>query len=929
MKRKAAQVLLSLVLLTGLGIGLVVHGAEDLAELHVTKIFLDPPSTVVRGQVVEIYTRISNTGQRSADDFSIAFYHRPLGSSGWTLVELKDEISLAPSQQDFLETKFSLETQDLDLGTYEVRIVADMANEIPEIDELNNELATTMTLVESGLGLPDLQIDTLEYERSNPATIDDSLPWNVSTTIRNQGEAQSGPFSVVFLVNGVEFDRKFEFVLPIGGSKTLVGTLDPYSLGLGAGTHSITVIVDPEEQVVEQDEANNTIIGALTLLSPELSPKGIAFDKSIVRLDEEVKVTAQICNVGEGAASRVEVAFYADHIRFGTAEVDLLGQGQVASVEAILDPEKVGIDDAPAVYEIRIAVDPNDIHNELDEANNGMARTLTILPAGERLPEVHPESLELTPASPAELGRTQNITLRSIIKNTGRADAIGLDVVFYYRVKGGLRWTPLQCADGVGCSGLNLSAGQQAALVGTLPVAGLNLQPGIYEIRVATDPENLIGEVDELNNGLVTTLTLLASRRPDLSVVIEDIEPAGSLQVGQTARVSVAVTNIGESASKETTLRLSYCQQTGTGQQAGCSDPSLFESLGILPDSIFSIPALDIGESRTILANVETILMSPGQYQIRAEVDPSNVVAEQDELIGTSFAPNNVAARNVIILGPDLAPVIGTFVMDPAGIVDQSLVDQVEFAVTVQNAGDVAAGSFFVTFGLFRVIEGALEPVVVQTCYDSGQECGDLPYFGRVEVSGLGARSQLAVGCTLDLAEEELEPGQYVVQAYVDRSSLADPISVAIDEGNVEEHNETNNLAELVLTLIGEPGPEPEPDPDGADLALRYPQMRAKPSDIRAYAQVFNLGEESVETVEVLITVMDADGLIIAQHGPVQNVDTLLPGRSVFVATRFFEGVDYVGAIPLGTKLTLVIELLTPDTNPEENRVESEATVLD
>ena len=183
----------------------------------------------------------------------------------------------------------------------------------------------------------------------------------------------------------------------------------------------------------------------------------------------------------------------------------------------------------------------------------------------------------------------------------------------------------------------------------------------------------------------------------------------------------------------------------------------------------------------------------------------------------------------------------------------------------------------------------------------------------------------------MDLAEEELEPGQYVVQAYVDRSSLADPISVATDEGNVEEHNETNNLAELVLTLIGEPGPEPEPepDPDGADLALRYPQMRAKPSDIRAYAQVFNLGEESVETVEVLITVMDADGLIIAQHGPVQNVDTLLPGRSVFVATRFFEGVDYVGAIPLGTKLTLVIELLTPDTNPEENRVESEATVLD
>ena len=924
MKRKAAQVLLSVVLLTGLGIGLVGYGAEDLAELHVTKIFLDPPSTIVRGQVVEIYTRISNTGHRSADDFAIGFYYRPVGSAGWTLAERRDEISLAPSQQDFLETKFNLATQEMDLGSYEVRIVADMANEIPEIDELNNELVTTMTLVESGLGLPDLQADTLEYERSNPSTTDDSLPWNVSTTIRNEGESQSGPFSVVFLVNGVEFDRKFEFVLPVGGSKTLVGVLDPFELGLRAGTHSVSVIVDMDEQVVEQDEGNNIISGSLTLLSPELLPKGLAFDKSIVRLDEEVRVSAEVCNVGEGAATSVEVAFYANHIRFGTAEIDLLGQGQVASVEAILDPEKAGIDDAPAVYEIRVVVDPDDLHNELDEANNEMARTLTILEAGIRRPEIHPESLELTPASPAEIGRSQTVTLRSVIKNTGRADADGLHVGFYYRVKGGLRWNPLSCADGVSCGEVLLQAGEQATLVGTLSLAGLNLQPGIYEVRVATDPEDAIEELDELNNELVTTLTLLASRRPDLAVAIESIEPLGSLQIGQTARVTASVTNVGESASNATTLRLSYCELSGTstGQQVSCADPGGFDTLGILPDSNVSIPALGIGESHTVLVNVETVFMAPGQYQVRAQVDPSNLVAEQDEIAGAVAAQNNVAARNIIVLGADLVPVSGSFRMDPDGVIDQSTVEAVDFAVTIQNAGEVAAGQFYVTFGLFRIVEGAMLPVEVQSCFDNGQECGGLPYFGRVQVSGLGARSQLAVGCTLNLAAEDLEEGQYIVQAYVDRASLADPLSVALDEGNVEEHNETNNSAELILTLLGEVCVNCDPDEPvegGADFELRFPQMRAKPDDIRVYAQVFNLGEGGPQTVEVVFTVTRPSGLVVARSGPIQNIDPLLPGESVFVGTRFFEGTDFYGPLALGDTLHLSVEILTPDGTPANN----------
>ena len=53
--------------------GLIVQGVEELAELHVTTITLDPPSSITRGIDVEIHARIMNTGQRNADPVTVGF----------------------------------------------------------------------------------------------------------------------------------------------------------------------------------------------------------------------------------------------------------------------------------------------------------------------------------------------------------------------------------------------------------------------------------------------------------------------------------------------------------------------------------------------------------------------------------------------------------------------------------------------------------------------------------------------------------------------------------------------------------------------------------------------------------------------------------------------------------------------------------------
>lgn len=474
MLRRAAATATA-VLLIGLLGGLAGQGVEEFAELHITGITLDPPSTITRGTEVEVHARVMNTGARNADQFSIGIFYRAAGSSGsWLLVDTVDDASLAASQEGFLDVAFTVETAELDLGVYEVRVVADPMNQVSEIDEFNNELQTSFTVLPSKLGLPDLQPVSLTYASLNPESGDDMLPWNVTAVVENPADRQAGPFTVVFLLDGVEFDRKFLFALPSGGATEVIGDLDPYVLGLLPGIYAVRVVVDPDDQVLEQDEGNNSIGSSLTLQSPDVFPTSIAFDKTVVRQDEEVRVSTEIRNGGAGTAKGVEVALYIDQIRFATTVIDLIGRGLSVSIAGILSPEKLGLTDAPTVHEIRVVVDPNDKLPELDEANNEMTRTLTILQPGLKESELHPESVELSPASPVELGRSNAITVSTVVANTGRAAAEGFEMVFYYRVKGALRWELFPCSDAVSCQNLTLAAGAQTRLTAVLPLAALS-----------------------------------------------------------------------------------------------------------------------------------------------------------------------------------------------------------------------------------------------------------------------------------------------------------------------------------------------------------------------------------------------------------------------------------------------------------------------
>ena len=789
-------VLTMVILLAG---GLIVQGVEDLAELHVTTITLDPPSSITRGVDVEIHARVMNTGQRSASPVNVGLFYRPMsGANSWILAESIGSATLAPSQEDFLEITFTLSTDALELGTYQIKIVADPLNQITEVDEYNNELLTSFMLIASSLGLPDLQPVSLAYTRTNPESADDMLPWNVTTTVENATPSQAGAFTVAFLLNGVEFDRQFLFALPAGGLTEVVGEFDPFTLDLAPGTYNISVVVDPAEEVLEQDEANNTIAGALTLLSPDLYPISLGFDKTVLHLDEEMRVTTKIANGGEGAAKNVDVGFYVDHVRFALVRIPLLGRGLTASIEATLSPDIVGLLDAPETYEIEIVVDPNEVLPELDEANNRMSRTITILEPGVRQPELHPESLELGPASPVELGRTDTVALSAVVRNTGRAAAEDFSVSFYYRVKGGLRWESIPCSGAASCSGLDLASGMQLRLTSILPV--VLLQPGIYEVRVLVDSATTVTELDESNNGLITTLTLLAARLPDLAfspVQAIRVEPSTQVTRGQTVRFTPTITNMGDLDAGGFVVRFSYQNMADASNAARTGQQPEFRTSFFSPDSTAQVQSLAIGQTAGIPVLLETKDLAPGQYLIQIEIDPTDGSSPAGQ-VDERNENNNILSSQVAVLGPDLSA-LDVYTL-PGGVIDQSQINSIDVVSTIINSGVAPAGEFTVKFQLLSIDGSGSVPIRVHSCNGSA-DCGSPEFFGEVSLPGIGTLVPEQVRCSIDLTGLDLEPGQYIVRVLVDCYGGIGPDGLCL--GQVDEHNELNNLLEIPIVISG------------------------------------------------------------------------------------------------------------------------------
>jgi subtilase family serine protease len=877
MSRRA--VVVGVVLVLGLSVGATLLGAGNLAELAIREIILDPPSLVMRGTQLNVVVHVANTGTRTAEHFETGLYVRPQ-QEGDPWARLPGAIEtpyMAPAEGRELELAFSIETMEWEPGTYEVRAVVDLGNAIQETDELNNELIVVVTIVDSSAGLPDLQPIEINFTPTNPE--DETAPWTVSITVVNAGDAPSGPFRVTLLRNGLAFATIPQFGLPESGQLLVSGTLcgDVASLsgdvsgalgcsgGLPSGIFEIRALVDSSEEVVERDERNNTLIGTLSIQALELRPKSLTFDRSPIRLNDDVTLTATVVNTGRGSAESVQVAFFVNGRQLDVQSVGPISYLGEVKAETVLNAARLGFVDAPEAYEVRIVVDPHDLLHETDEDNNELVRSMSILEPLAELPELMPRSLVLYPSSPVELGQANEITVTSTVLNSGRSAASDVDVRFFYRSKGALRWVSFPCVDDAQCVGVTLGAGASLPFVGSLSTVGLS--PGVYELRVAVDPDNHVTELDERNNELVTAVTLQAAQLPDLVACGQvSADPSYAVRRGRSVTLSLCVSNEGDVASGPFSVRFSHCPapETAAGQTAVslCDTPEGYSPLGLYP-SIVLVPSLAAGEQVTVATRLETEELSPGAYYLNVELD-----VDQESALGAvveSNETNNLAQGAIFVVGPDLAVV--DLQMTPPSPVTPGQPAQV--AAIVSNFGEEAAGQFDVSFYVLPAPTG-----VVPTASCAGTDCL-ATLVTRVLVPGLATDGFERIVCNLDTTV--LVPGAYILRA---EAKLVDV------PGKIAEHAVLNNALEIPFIVSGSAESLGGP----VDLAVQQVHVLNDVSSAEgngvAWVLVSNLGTVAVGPFDVSFAITDSEGttMTIVTHA----AGGLAPGTTdVRVETEF------------------------------------------
>lgn len=190
-----------------------------------------------------------------------------------------------------------------------------------------------------------------------------------------------------------------------------------------------------------------------------------------------------------------------------------------------------------------------------------------------------------------------------------------------------------------------------------------NPAEGNHTIGVSTDADNTQSECDKGNNS-ITLPVYMASGKPDLCIVADDIVAAATIPEGNQANILVTIRNSGTLQADNVLVRLYAGNPALGGKQIGS-------------DRI--VPALSAGGSITLTTSWNTLGASGVSY-LYALVDPVATTADANR-------GNNTANRQIIVtpaVKPDLQIGSGDITITPASPQEG---DTLTVIATIHNRG--------------------------------------------------------------------------------------------------------------------------------------------------------------------------------------------------------------------------------------------------
>ena len=455
---------------------------------------------------------------------------------------------------------------------------ADCDEVVSESNEDNNTRSVTVEIVKPLL--PDLTVTSVtpakaSYRAGETVTI--------STTTKNQGEADAGSFVVRFSPSGTSAQPRTVSGLKVGESTTLTWTFTAPVLS-ETEVWIITVTADSTGVIAESNETNNSLSGSVTILGekPDLCITSLTPDADSYAPGETITFTAVVKNNGIIACPESQIRFSGAEITSQTKTLSRIpAGGSVAVSFALTAPGIVG----EKTYTVTAMADPNNAVEESDESNNSRSGSFTVY---NPLPDLTVTRIQSNKNEYAD-GETGTVTVT--VSNQGGKDVTNAKLKlsigdFHSEVK----------QTGAIASGSSV----RISFTFTAPEV---LERREVMVTATADPTNEIVESNETNNTLTSSLAIKPVL-PDLGITNTN---ATNWYAGKDVVITATVVNYTSQAVPSVTVRLTI----GTNR---------YEEAIPLP-----------GNGSNLAVFRVTLPRQTGATPIRFIVDPYNALPEENE----------------------------------------------------------------------------------------------------------------------------------------------------------------------------------------------------------------------------------------------------------------------------------------------------------
>ena len=365
-----------------------------LPDLQILQVNFNPARQVPVGQPLQIFAEVSNEGEGPAlEPFAVEFALRRVDVPFPTSFQPVGRVTIPELAAGAQSTaSVELDTTQLSPGVYELQIVVDPENTIPELDEGNNQLTARFAI-----GLPDLVIQGVTFDPVPPVAV--GTPLKIFADVRNVGRGPAlTAFAVEFALRRIDSTAQGQVpgaFVPIGrvtlpglaAGAQAVAKLEIDTTQLMPGHYELRVIVDPANAIAELNEENNRLIVPLEIITeaamnlPDLTVTELKLLPERARVQETVEIRAEIANIGGKDAGPFLVTFF--YRRLGTDR--LVNFAQVTFHQGLAAGERklliVKLDTSipwRGQFEIIVRADASDQVEEADETNNEASKILEI-----------------------------------------------------------------------------------------------------------------------------------------------------------------------------------------------------------------------------------------------------------------------------------------------------------------------------------------------------------------------------------------------------------------------------------------------------------------------------------------------------------------------------------------------------------------------